>query len=966
MADQPESNLMKRFLPAIALRIGKPEPITWVVGGLTLALVGGASGISFIAMKRDLKARVEEATQLFNEAKELLSDAKEDLSDAKALSFPDPAGLQDRDEALDKAREEALKKARDKAREARDKRDKAQDIALKILASNRAVNPSPEDKRFISAAAFIYGKALYQEGEEAKNGEENPEFRTKADDAEEKANKRVASRYLKLSYDYGFPLQNESEGLLQNESEGLLQNESEGLELLALSMFEAGQLTESRRYWKELHDADDAADKRDSLKYKRDSLKYLCQIYLSDPTLDEVQGLEYFKSYLDLLDLDSDARTVALMDLSEFQLRNQKWEDGLKTLKKIGDSRVDRARQVLLEGELRLRQTLALDGDGVLSDENREKEYDEVREKLRDINLTLSGDQDKTDKALYLEAICYARLGGRETAIGYLQEIRTDRPSEPIGWLAWFEEARLLKELQESGKAAAALEELFTVMQRQNVDSALLSYAEMSRNVDPVMQTLIDEEKFEEAKKIAKLMWPPLPRENALRWAAKVELAWGESLITKAQNLLEAPNEVVDPEESTGKEDPKKNQKEGLEHIRSAGREYYKLAQLRIGEESYYDDLVRAAEAYTRGKDIRESIRIYENLLEEDIAERRASIQYKLGEAFLMQGRSNEALSTLDSCIVGQPNDAVTYKARILASKIHLRNNEFDKAVEILEENLNAGDEPSSSEWRRSHFQLGRVIFQHAAMQETESKLEVAAREDPQNNEQAIDAGPQDNDQGIDPLKKSHERFGEAINYLQAAVNRETSDKYPDQDPLPTFEHRYLLAEANRRSAAWPRQKSQIAKVPDDSKALKEEAIEFYKKAHDVYSDLVIDLASRKKELGEIESKILRNAYFARGDMLYELAELEVEPQDKDKKYEDALQVYESAASEYQGKPESLEAFVRMASCYRKLKKPAEARIRVERAKILLDRIPKEADFQKTTRYSRDEWLAYLDVLIAL
>ena len=154
--------------------------------------------------------------------------------------------------------------------------------------------------------------------------------------------------------------------------------------------------------------------------------------------------------------------------------------------------------------------------------------------------------------------------------------------------------------------------------------------------------------------------------------------------------------------------------------------------------------------------------------------------------------------------------------------------------------------------------------------------------------------------------------------------------------------------------------------MPDDSKALKEEAIEFYKKAYDVYSDLVIDLASRKKELGEIESKILRNAYFARGDMLYELAELEVEPQDKDKKYEDALQVYESAASEYQGKPESLEAFVRMASCYRKLKNPAEARIRVERAKILLDRIPKEADFQKTTRYSRDEWLAYLDVLIAL
>ena len=100
--------------------------------------------------------------------------------------------------------------------------------------------------------------------------------------------------------------------------------------------------------------------------------------------------------------------------------------------------------------------------------------------------------------------------------------------------------------------------------------------------------------------------------------------------------------------------------------------------------------------------------------------------------------------------------------------------------------------------------------------------------------------------------------------------------------------------------------------------------------------------------------------------MLYELAELEVDPQEKNNKYAEAVKDYGSAANAYDGQPESLEAFVRMASCYRKLKKPTEARIRLERAKISLSRIPKEADFQRTTRYSRDEWVAYLDVLIAL
>ena len=941
MADQPESNLMKRFLSAIALRIGKPKPITWVAGGLILALVGGASGISFIAMKPGLKAQVDEAQRLLDVAKVNFNEARKLLNEAKDLSVPAPVGLQARYEAREKTR-----KARDEARKAREARDQAQDIVLKILDSNRAVYPRVEDEPSISEAAFIYGQLLYEKGEEAAKAQDDPELRTIAEIADEKANKLVASRYLRLSYYYGFPDK----------------KKSDGLELLARSMFEAGQLTESRRYWKELLNSEDDA------ALKRNSLEYLCQIYLSETTPDYVEGLKYFESYLERLGLESEERTVALMDLSEFQLRNKKWQEGLATLKRIGESRLDRARQVLLEGELLLRHTLALDEGGELSGEDREKKYEEVREKLSDISLRDSLDQDKIDKALYLEAICYARLGGRETAIGYLQEIRTDRPYEPIGWLAWFEEARLQNELQESGKAAAALEELFTVMQRQNVDSSLLSYAEMSTNVDPVMQTLIDEEKFEEAKKIAKLMWPPLPRENALRWAAKVELAWGESLITKAQNLLEAPNEVVDPQESTEKEEStekdesKKNQMEGLEHIRSAGREYYKLAQLRIGEESYYDDLVRAAEAYTRGKNIRESIRIYENLLEEDIAERRASIQYKLGEAFLMQGRSNEALSTLESCYVEQPNDAVTYKARILASKIHLRNNEFEKAIKKLKDNLNA-QAGNSLEHRESSLLLARVHFQNAAMLETESKLKVVEREDPQNDDPAIAAAPPDKDQAIDKLKKSHERFRQSISELERALTRENSDRISDK--IPTIEYRYLLAEANRRSATWPRQRSQRVSFPDDKKGLIEDAIEFYQKAHGMFGALVDDLGQRdKEELTEIESNILRNAYFARGDTLYELAELEVDPQKKNNKYDEAVEAYTSAAFKYQRQPESLEAFVRTASCYRKMNLPSRARTALGQAKRFIDnQIPMDADYKNTTRYSRDEWLAYLDVL---
>ncbi|MEC7448978.1 MAG: tetratricopeptide repeat protein, partial [Planctomycetota bacterium] len=90
---------------------------------------------------------------------------------------------------------------------------------------------------------------------------------------------------------------------------------------------------------------------------------------------------------------------------------------------------------------------------------------------------------------------------------------------------------------------------------------------------------------------------------------------------------------------------------------------------------------------------------------------------------------------------------------------------------------------------------------------------------------------------------------------------------------------------------------------------------------------------------------------------------LVVDPQGKNNKYEEAVKDYTSAAENYRGQPESLEAYVRTASCYRKMKRLDEAKTALDQAMKLMNSIPKEADFQKTTRYSREEWLAYLDVL---
>ena len=55
-----------------------------------------------------------------------------------------------------------------------------------------------------------------------------------------------------------------------------------------------------------------------------------------------------------------------------------------------------------------------------------------------------------------------------------------------------------------------------------------------------------------------------------------------------------------------------------------------------------------------------------------------------------------------------------------------------------------------------------------------------------------------------------------------------------------------------------------------------------------------------------------------------------------------------------------------MANCFRHEKRPDEARKTLNSAKVVLEQIREDADFHKTTRYSRDEWAVLLDWLTAL
>jgi tetratricopeptide (TPR) repeat protein len=226
----------------------------------------------------------------------------------------------------------------------------------------------------------------------------------------------------------------------------------------------------------------------------------------------------------------------------------------------------------------------------------------------------------------------------------------------------------------------------------------------------------------------------------------------------------------------------------------------------------------------------------------------------------------------------------------------------------LLRENLN-GDllTPQSKEWRDSLFALGKLLA-------------------------------------------ANDRYAEAIERLEEAVAR-----YPDS--RQSIEARYLIAKACQQAAKAPQEKAitdsvETARIVHLKQAQQflETAIRYYEQTQEV-----LNRRQEQTELSALERSMLRNSYFDAGATLVALG-----------RDEDAIRAYSAATNRYQHDPEVLEAFAQIATCYRRLNKPREARGAVQQAKVVLDRIKPGAEFSAATIYSRREWKELLDWLSKL
>jgi TolA-binding protein len=419
---------------------------------------------------------------------------------------------------------------------------------------------------------------------------------------------------------------------------------------------------------------------------------------------------------------------------------------------------------------------------------------------------------------------------------------------------------------------------------------------------------------------------PPLLDETlSYQWRAQAQNAWAEQLLAQAAGQPLVASQAL--------------RSEARMHFRQAGADYERLAELRIMTRNYLDDLSRSARDYLAGHGYVQAVRVYRRFLKSDPQEGRAEALTGLGEALLAIGQADAALAALDLCGRSFPRHPASYKARYVASLAHLEKGNLAEARKLLVDNLyNHSLTPDSAEWRDSLFALGKLRWREGTESLTRSRSA------------AVQGAGAVAGNEIDELEQADTAFQEAIRLLDEAIRR-----YPQAEQAT--EARYLLADSHRQAANWPRQRLESATIEASKAPLVRQMQEELDAAVKEFSGLIAELGDDRDGKGQsrLEQSILRNSYFGRADTLFEMG-----------RYDEAAEAYSAATNRYQNEPESLSAYVQIAACYRRQDRQSEARGTLEQARLVLARIRKDADFRRTTPYSRDEWNNLLTWLCAL
>lgn len=713
----------------------------------------------------------------------------------------------------------------------------------------------------------------------------------------------IASRYLEESRIRGFPAQHENEGLL----------------LLGRSLHHGGRYQASLPILKEALSRNPQA--------KAEILTFLAQGYMQIEPPNLEQAAAHARRLVAEKHLSPAERESGLLLQGKIALAQGKFEDGRKALESIGPQSSARSAAVILSVRLLCEEVRS--ATAPLSSQDQ-ADLESGLQALAELAKLPRASSETKSQAELLTAICLELLGKGSEASEQYERVRKNRFGSPEATAAAFHEADFQLRAGRAAEAVALYKRGLTdAGTAEAYHNDWLPRESLQARLQEALAALLAASDFAAAGDLAKSLAPLFPEELASFWRAKVEHEWGTHLLAE-----------IAKSHSPGNHAAQHAEQQAREHFRRAGAHYERLAELRITTRSYLDNLLESARDYQAGQSYDRAIRVLRTFLQEDPQRGQEEARVALGEALLALGQTKEGLEILTGVLADHPRHPAMYRARFLASLGHEELGNIAEARRHLNDNLyNFSLTPESSDWRDSIFLLGRLVYQEALAQEAKSR-QVGVDQ----------ASGEFRKPGLQELEAAESRFQEAARILEEAVER-----YPAAPQ--TTEARYFLADAHRLAARWPRKRLDSTGIEATRGTLTREMQAKLTAAFKEYTLLIEKLSAERDGTGtsDVERAILRNSYFARADVLFDQGKLD-----------EALAAYSAATSRYQHEPEALEAYVQIAACYRRQGKMAEARGTLEQARVVLSRMKPEANFTKTTPYSRDEWTRLLTWLAAL
>lgn len=668
--------------------------------------------------------------------------------------------------------------------------------------------------------------------------------------------------------------------------------DAEGLYLLGRSLFATGSEQQSRTFLQESLKLD---------KRRRTEILQLlaaAEVAAANPNWEKALALN-----TDVLadpGLRQQDREDAWLQRSQILLRLGDVDQCRETLVKIaGNSRLSGDALVMM-GRLSMReaQELQRSAEGV-ADPAQEAaanaKYLEAIETFRQAQDRERFQLHVGRHATFLIGLCFVGMSDYRAAREQFRRTQNDYFDSPEAFAAMLYEADILRRHGEDEQAVDAYQAaLNSAGDPASYSNPWIPLDDFHRRLLEAFDYYLTQNQFDNSFRLVRFMRPMFSLAQTTQLEARIHREWGRSLLLQAEQETSADRDGL--------------RKEGRRQMRTAGWKFHQLARMRVVTRQYPDDVWDAAEAYLAGQEYRKTIRLLTHYLETESTRRRPRALLMLGKSYLALGRVEQATVILQEGMQSFPDDAAIYESRLLLAQAYQETDKFEEAERLLLANLDGEAlTPVSKEWRLSKFALGRLLH-------------------------------------------DTKRYEEAIPHLDEAIIR-----YPE-DPR-SLEARFLMAECYRHSGKVIKARVAQATAESARRAQLRDLAQIYGEALDLYTKLRQDLIRQQAvtELTDLEESVLRNSYFARGEILFELG-----------RYTEAIDALSSVTNRYQQAPEVLEAYVQIANCYRRLHKPDNARDAIDQAKVVLERINPDAPFARTTIFTRQEWIERLDWLASL